>query len=294
MVSAVLIGCAECNREISRKPSDIRSEKAFCSLACAGKHHRKRRILPCANCGIAVERRPSDLGNGLIFCSRSCAAQLNNQRFHKRKRRFIGTCLACGKDFNQSRNRRFCSRACFRSTTHRHIRTTPSPRIRVVRNLKPCATCGTTVKSHLSTYCSAICTHKAQRAIRYARARTTEPRNVFKTDRTLKIFLIQKRGHRCEICGITEWMKQKAPLVLDHINGYHYDNTESNLRLVCSNCDAQLPTYKSKNRGRGDPRRRARYYAEKSGGSGGSRTPKAVTLARVQAGCHRQLACASK
>ena len=43
-------------------------------------------------------------------------------------------------------------------------------------------------------------------------------------------------------------MNQHIPLVLDHINGRANDDRLENLRLVCCNCDAQLPTYKSKNK----------------------------------------------
>jgi len=38
------------------------------------------------------------------------------------------------------------------------------------------------------------------------------------------------------------------PLILDHINGVNNDNRLENLRFVCSNCDSQLDTYKSRNR----------------------------------------------
>ncbi len=39
---------------------------------------------------------------------------------------------------------------------------------------------------------------------------------------------------------------------------------EENLSLICSNCDANLPTYKSKNKGNGRHYRRIKYKEGKS------------------------------
>lgn len=46
------------------------------------------------------------------------------------------------------------------------------------------------------------------------------------------------------------WNEQPLPLVLDHISGNSLDNSPQNLRLLCPNCDAQLPTRGGKNAGR--------------------------------------------
>jgi len=55
--------------------------------------------------------------------------------------------------------------------------------------------------------------------------------------------------YKCGCCGIDPvWYGEPMPLILDHINGVNDDNRLINLRFVCSNCDSQLPTYKSKNR----------------------------------------------
>jgi hypothetical protein len=52
----------------------------------------------------------------------------------------------------------------------------------------------------------------------------------------------------CEICGQSEeWMGKKMSLILDHINGEHTDNRLENLRIVCPNCNATLPTHGGKN-----------------------------------------------
>lgn len=56
--------------------------------------------------------------------------------------------------------------------------------------------------------------------------------------------------YQCACCDIGPvWQGAPMPLILDHINGVNNDNRLENLRFVCSNCDSQLPTYKSKNRG---------------------------------------------
>ena len=74
---------------------------------------------------------------------------------------------------------------------------------------------------------------------------STYPRHKIK-DRILKQDLIK---FECSCCGIGPlWQGKPMPLILDHINGVNDDNRLVNLRFVCSNCDSQLPTYKSKNR----------------------------------------------
>mgnify|MGYP000129391452 CR=1 FL=1 len=56
------------------------------------------------------------------------------------------------------------------------------------------------------------------------------------------------KKHKCEICGITEWMGKPAPIELDHINGKNTDNRIENLRILCPNCHAQTDTYRGKNK----------------------------------------------
>jgi hypothetical protein len=79
-----------------------------------------------------------------------------------------------------------------------------------------------------------------------------------------KKHLIEIRGHCCEICKNTKWQGLPIPLVLDHIDGNASNCHLTNLRLVCGNCDMQLPTYKNKNCGKGRAWRRERYALSKS------------------------------
>ena len=82
--------------------------------------------------------------------------------------------------------------------------------------------------------------------------------------RLLKNYLIDSRGHACEVCGISEWMGELAPIELDHTDGNPLNNDLTNLRLICPNCHAQTKTYKGKNKGNGRYFRKERYAAGKS------------------------------
>jgi hypothetical protein len=69
--------------------------------------------------------------------------------------------------------------------------------------------------------------------------------------RQIRSILFERFGHVCQICKHTEWNGQKIPLQVDHKDGCSANNSSSNLRLICHNCDAQLPTFAGKNRGKG-------------------------------------------
>jgi len=52
----------------------------------------------------------------------------------------------------------------------------------------------------------------------------------------------------CELCGLgEEWRGRRMSLILDHVNGVHDDNRLENLRIVCPNCNATLPTHCGRN-----------------------------------------------
>jgi 5-methylcytosine-specific restriction endonuclease McrA len=63
--------------------------------------------------------------------------------------------------------------------------------------------------------------------------------------------MMERCNEKCERCGWGEHhpTDNKVPLELDHIDGAHTNNVESNLRMLCPNCHSLTPTYKSRNSG---------------------------------------------
>ena len=45
--------------------------------------------------------------------------------------------------------------------------------------------------------------------------------------------LVYLRGHKCECCGLTEWLNQPITLEIHHIDGDRTNNTLENLQLLC-------------------------------------------------------------
>lgn len=123
--------------------------------------------------------------------------------------------------------------------------------------MNTCGLCGELTRN--PKFCSNA--HQAQAImnahIERALTQDVAPSNSY----TCKRMIAVTRGFKCEMpdCGITEWKNQPVLLILDHIDGNVANHVWSNLRTVCSNCDAQLPTYKARNKKSSRAYRRERY-----------------------------------
>jgi len=144
---------------------------------------------------------------------------------------------------------------------------------RMSKIIKICIMCGKPLTSKRNAFCSHYC-HGEYRYKSYISRWITGQETglytcssvsgIYYPSRYIRRYLIDKNKNTCSICGLNEWMGSPIPLVLDHIDGNSTNCSIHNLRLVCCNCDALLPTYKSKNKGNGRYYRRKRYAENKS------------------------------
>lgn len=79
---------------------------------------------------------------------------------------------------------------------------------------------------------------------------------------SVREFLLMQQNDGCAICARPpEWNGAPLVFVLDHIDGDGGNHVRANVRMICPNCDSQLPTFKARNRGKGRHFRRERYRA---------------------------------
>ena len=119
-----------------------------------------------------------------------------------------------------------------------------------------CPVCGKETPRPGYKYCSNACQIEYQYRSYIKKWKTGEVnglQSIGIVSKHIKRYLRRKFGNKCCLCG---WSKihsktGQIPLVADHIDGNWRNNIESNLRLICPNCDSLTPTYTGLNRGKG-------------------------------------------
>lgn len=215
-------------------------------------------------CEKTVLRKPN------VYCSYECSA-LDRVGKSRSRDRVLKICLnkSCHKEFSiiPSNPKKYCSRSCSRvgnsnrSLTPGGKKFTPldgsSPYSwrQICRNVY----CQTPAR-HPSLFCSLGC-KTGQETLEKSFEFVITGHTRLSSPSPIKSLLLFIRGFICEMsdCEIAEWKGKPVPLVMDHIDGNSEDDSYSNLRLICGNCDMLLPTYKSKNIGNGRKYRRDRY-----------------------------------
>lgn len=162
-------------------------------------------------------------------------------------------CINCQ---NETINPKFCSKSCAASHNNRI-----SPK-RHKTKLNYCLMCQKLISSHHSKYCNKQCLveyRNLKRNQNFSDNGIVPHESGYVNPYRVKKYLEDINGHKCSICNIHDWNNQPLLLILDHIDGNSENWLLTNLRLICSNCDSQLPTYKYRNKGNGRHKRRLRY-----------------------------------
>lgn len=124
---------------------------------------------------------------------------------------------------------------------------------RKVRKDCVCVNCGKVFypsKNMTGKYCSNKCQQQYRSKLKYKEFKLNLKSYAGQSNmRWVKPYILKEQDDRCAICGMKNvWNNQPIVFILDHIDGHANNNTRKNLRLICPNCDSQLPTYKSKNK----------------------------------------------
>lgn len=168
-------------------------------------------------------------------------------------------CKFCGNVLDyKHRNNKFCNHSCSASFNNIGVVRNGNQKQKKIEDLKPqkidlyCKFCNIKLIKNQKLFCSNQC---QQNFYWQEKKKKIEETGLFQKmfgnearRSIVKKYLVEKYGRKCSICGITEWMGKEVPLVVDHIDGNAENCSVDNFRLVCGNCDMQLPTYKSKNK----------------------------------------------
>lgn len=123
-----------------------------------------------------------------------------------------------------------------------------------------CPVCGKEPYRSYYKYCSNACQQKYQSTLyinNWKSGKISGLQSLGIVSKQVKRYLRDKFKDKCCLCGWSKVNQKtgKVPLVADHIDGNWRNNKESNLRLICPNCDALLPTFSALNKGNGRPNR---------------------------------------
>lgn len=214
--------------------------------------------IQCEKCGSLHD---GSFGSGR-FCKKFCANSRSVSEETKEKQRKANKEFAIKNGL--LRSPKFCS-ICNRRIRHENKSGICFPCKRLTSKKsktksKNCIICGGPA-NHL--FCGTICSTEHRRRAKI-NDWLTNPKSITKISASIRNYILEEQNNVCAICGMKqEWNGQQLKFICDHISGNNKDHSRQNLRMICPNCDSQLPTFKSKNKGNGreyDRKHRKKYY----------------------------------
>lgn len=226
----------------------------------------------CNECGVEFDKnvfeynRKMKLGKKTVFCSIGCGTKFQiKQRLEKNKSEYYSNpkkCLVCNSIISYERRfeNKFCGHSCSAKFTNTY-------RKRKLNIIKQCLFCNKNFNPHRKNV-GKFCTRKCSYDYRKKQSIDLINSGKYKSTQchTLKKYLIEIRGYKCESCGLSEWLNQKIVLTLDHKDGDATNNVLNNLQLLCWNCHSLTPTFGSKNKNGTRYWRKERYLPVSSNG----------------------------
>ena len=107
-----------------------------------------------------------------------------------------------------------------------------------------CLNCGRVnpVKGHSYTnkYCNNSCQQQHRSRLLVTEWKENQDKVAYKqAPEWMKKYLINERGHVCQICESLTHNGKNIPLTIDYKDNNTHNYTEDNLILICPNCKAQ-------------------------------------------------------
>ena len=239
---------------------DKLNQKYDCNIQKQIKENKLNKIdgnFICKECGKEFHKKYSRWSNG-DFCCKECARKYSQKSLIKRNKK--AKCIICNKDIEidirASIKNCKCNECKKRVKKRNNKIKNRKIKIQIEKPKTYCLFCGKEIPNG-NKYCNSKCKNSL---VHKRKMEEVKNNNGINCDiRRIKQYLLETRGHKCEICNNNTWNNQPIPIIIDHINGRALDNRLENLRLVCPNCDAQLPTFKSKNKNSDRKNRKGRW-----------------------------------